>query len=217
MAAAAARSSLDVADAASQSPLAAEDDTVAGDQDGEVEQQPMDEMTTFAATEEATMPPPQPPAPVLSSADAEWLRFFAGRHDLKLSLITKVMRLVHDVGAPRWTTPKELNEFIDAQPGTAFEEARVALISPDGVRLPVLRRNILNVVVDAVTQHNGHFILPLVGAKDGLRRDFVDGDHYRALCARLRRDVPRGNVFLAPIILNSGSWNLLARHGGSQV
>ena len=145
----------------------------------------------------STEPCPLLPAGV--AADEEWLRFWYGRGDVRMSLLADVLRLAQH-GPPSFETAKGMMARIDALPGPSFS---VTAIRIEGVETPYIyrHRDVLEIAESLVHRFNGAFCDPEVEH----RGEFVAGERFRDLERKLRAATSDPGAVLMPLVLSSGS------------
>lgn len=131
-------------------------------------------------------------------ADKEWLKFWCGRGDVRMSLLEDVLQLAK-LGPPSFGTAKKMMARIDALPGPSFAATAIKIAD---VETPyILRhRNVLEIAEALVHRFNGAFCDPAAENKG----EFIAGERFRDLDRKLRAAAEPGAV-LMPLVLSSGS------------
>ena len=141
-----------------------------------------------------------------TAADEAWLRFYATRRDVKKSLLQDLFSLTQHGPPSLFSSPNAFFNFIDALPGVPFRQAQLQL---DGTApVPFGWRSLLDVIAQLIDRHNGGFLDPIEAEMTEPPTDFIHGERFRRLHARLCEKAGPDAV-LMPIILNSGLCNRL--------
>ena len=148
-----------------------------------------------------------------TAADEAWLRFYATRRDVKKSLLQDLFPLVRHGPPSAFSSPNAFFDFIDAMPGVPFHQTLLRLEGTEPV--PFGWRSLLDVMAQLIDRHNGGFLDPVEAAMTEPPTDFIHGERFRRLYARLCEKAGPDAV-LMPIILSSDKTSLTKFHVGSR-
>lgn len=144
--------------------------------------------------------------PQLTSGDVGLLQFYLQREDVTSSLLSDVMALLHHASRPTLSSTAALFSLIDRQPGPLFTLKHLRLPNV-GVQFVAAYRPLVDLAADMVESFNGNFVDPYVpGSLDQLP-EFVHGQRYQQLHAKLQMQAGADAV-LMPIVLSSDKTNL---------
>ena len=138
-----------------------------------------------------------------SATDVAWLKTYFERRDLSSSLLDAVFPLCGMAPISNFTSAQSLFAFVDALPGPEFHVTSVRL---PGIPEPFdfAYREITDVVVDLIRQHNGTFLNPSAPRDTStFEGEYTHGSRFRELQEQLSA-VAGPRAVLMPVILNSG-------------